>query len=267
MKNKRLIALISIFAFLILIVILCSTLFTVKNVSVKWLTVLPQGHELIGQDKNIAGSIKQGGSVFLYDKDEAISTLEEKYPYLNVVKIETKFPNKLVIQVTNRQEFFAVKITDNCYVALDGYGKVLKNYTGLEYNALEKGVKPICVEVKEMALNADDFTVGKVANISKVSNILSVLYNQILGKNYAEYAAISVFPNITIDLGYNSSITIDTTWENVSVQITKISSKLSNKISFGLTAYEQAKKDNVVNSTIVVRELNNGSFDGELVAK
>ena len=263
MKNKRLIILISIFAFLILIVILCSTLFTVKTVSVNWLRRLPEGHLLINKDDEISANVKKGGSIFLFEKDDAIEVLEEKYPYLNVVKIETKFPNKLVLHVADRQELFGIKLNDDCYIILDGTNKVLNKYNALQYSALS--VKPICVTIKEQSLNADDFVVGKIANISKVSTVLHSISNALNVLGYEEVDAKGLLNNIEIDLSYNSTITLKTNFANLSIQINKIYSQLNQKIINGLTYYNTAHNEGKSNGVIVVRELTGGSIEGEFV--
>ena len=265
MKNKRLIILISIFAFIILVVILCSTLFTVKTVSVNWLTRLPEGHILINKDDDIAADVEKGGSIFLYDKQSAITSLEESYPYLKVVKVETKFPNKLVVHVADRQEVFALKINDNCYVVLDGECKVLTKYNALQYSAIS--LPPICVEIKEQTLVADDFEVGKVANISRISTILSNVYSALTNCGYEDVYMKQVIQNITIDLGYNASLVLDTSYANLSVKINKIHNNLYNKLVFGLAAYNEARAEGSqqTNGVIVIRELSNGKLDGEFV--
>ena len=65
MKNKRLIILLSVFAFLVLIAVLCSTVFTVKKVQVNWLTTKAIFTE---SDETIIKDVKKGESVFLVDK-------------------------------------------------------------------------------------------------------------------------------------------------------------------------------------------------------
>ncbi len=263
MKNKRLIALISIFAFLILIVILCSTLFTVKQISVNWLTQLPAGHELIGKDDAIASSINKGGSVFLYDKKLAQITLEEKYPYLNVVKLETKFPNQIVLHVADRQEFYALKLNDNCYAVLDGDGKVLNKYNALQYEALEEGDKPIYVEVRQFSLNEADFVVGKVVNISRVSTILNAIYTETLKQGYDVVSARNIYENVVVDLGYNSTVQINTKAHNIAIKITRISSRLNEKIEFGIEVYNSARANGKRDVLIEVYE----RADGRLAAE
>lgn len=266
MKNKRLIILISIFAFLILVVILCSTLFTVNTITVNWLTRLPEGHILINKDDEIANSIEKGGSIFLYDKNEAIIQIEEKFPYLNVVKIETKFPNKLVLHVADRQEMFALKINNNCYAIIDGTSKVLAKYNAVQYEALSlTSNPPVLVTVEDQAISEEDVVVGKNANISRVSSVLHSSYEALKRHGYKEIDAKGFIKQINIDLGYNSNVTILTTY-NIGIKITKISENLTDKIVGGITAYNIAHDEGKSNGIIVVRQLSSGVIEGEFVS-
>ena len=90
------------------------SLFTLQKVSVNWLTSKYQLNSV--KDYELVDEIKMGQSIFLVQKDEIISTLEKNNPYLRVVSIETKFPNKLVIHSAERESLFAVKLSDNEYV-------------------------------------------------------------------------------------------------------------------------------------------------------
>ena len=99
MKNKKLIALLSILGFLAIIVLLCSTVFTLKTVNVNWLTTRYKLSD-VTSDKIIEdNNFDFGGSIFFLKKDKIVSSLEEKYPYIKVVSVETNFPNKITLQL------------------------------------------------------------------------------------------------------------------------------------------------------------------------
>ena len=123
MKNKRLVILLSVFSFLVLIAVLCSTVFTVKSVSLNWLTTRVN---FVDMDNEITANVELGESVFLVDKGAIIQKLERKYPYLKVVSAEVKFPNKLVLHTAERQELYSLKIKSNSYAILDSDCKVLR---------------------------------------------------------------------------------------------------------------------------------------------
>ena len=77
MKNKKLVILLSILGFLAVVVLLCSTVFTLKTVKVNWLTTRYKlssvTNEEIIEDKNF----DFGGSIFFLKKDKIASRLEE----------------------------------------------------------------------------------------------------------------------------------------------------------------------------------------------
>ena len=95
MKNKKLIGLLIVLAFITVLVVLNSTLFTLQSISVNWLTTKCELETL--KDYTMVDSIEKGESIFLVKKDKIVENLEKKYSYLRVVSIETKFPNKIVI--------------------------------------------------------------------------------------------------------------------------------------------------------------------------
>ena len=72
MKNKRLVIILSVFSFLVLIAVLCSTVFTVKSVSLNWLTFKSA---FVDMDDEITSNVELGESVFLVDKKAIINKL------------------------------------------------------------------------------------------------------------------------------------------------------------------------------------------------
>ena len=85
MKNKRLVILLSVFAFLVLIVVLCSTVFTVKKVQLQWLTTK---ENFSSTDNEVASDVKKGDSVFLVDKKEITKKI-----YNNIIEESKKKEN------------------------------------------------------------------------------------------------------------------------------------------------------------------------------
>ena len=168
MKNKRLVIILSVFAFLVLIAVLCSTVFTVKEVSINWLTTSPN---ITQSDEEFAADVEKGESVFLVDKDAIIRKLEEKYPYLRVVSVEVKFPNKLVLHTAERQELYSLKIKDNKHAILDSDCKVLRIVTDSQLSAIT--VKPIRVDVNGYSIKENVFEVSKVAELGWIKNVLN----------------------------------------------------------------------------------------------
>ena len=127
-KKRNIIILCSVLVALIgLLVTLCLTTFSLKSISVDFRTstmnVTATQEEIIG-----AGKFSKK-CVLFYNKDKAKENIEEAYPYLKVINIETKFPSSFVIHVAERQEVYAV--TDGEKTAfLDEGLKVLRVESG-----------------------------------------------------------------------------------------------------------------------------------------
>lgn len=125
MKNKKLMVCIIIFAFLVTVVILASTIFALQNVSVSFLSTTDK---FTGKENLIieSGNFKYGNNILFLNKQNHIKQLEKNNPYLKVVNIETFFPNSVVINCAERVEVFAIKLEDNTYIYCDEDFKVLK---------------------------------------------------------------------------------------------------------------------------------------------
>ena len=117
--------LLSILAFLTVLIVINSTLFTLQKVSINWLTTKYMIDLNGTKDYNITDEVDVGGSIFMLQKDDISAHLEKEFPYLRVVSIETKFPNKLVIHSAERESLYAVSMGNNMYAILDEMGKVL----------------------------------------------------------------------------------------------------------------------------------------------
>lgn len=138
MKNKKLLICMVIFAFLVTVVILTSTIFALQNVTINFVSTTDK---FVGVEQSLieSGNFKYGSNVLFLNKNNYISKLEKNNPYLKVVNIETVFPNKLVVNCAQRTEVFAIKLQDNSYIICDEDFKVLKklnSFTNSPDNAI-----------------------------------------------------------------------------------------------------------------------------------
>lgn len=137
MKNKSLVIILSVLAFIVLLVILSSTIFCLKTVEVSFysntINLTDKESEIIE-----SGKFKYNASIFFTNKNKYKKNIEEANPYIKVINIETNFPNKLTINCIERNELFAIKSyennTLNGYMILDDELKVLKNDISYENN-------------------------------------------------------------------------------------------------------------------------------------
>ena len=169
MKSKRLIVMLCALAFLTVLIVVNSTIFTLQKVSINWLTSTIQLENLNNYD--LTNSVSRGGSIFLVNKQKIIAKLEKDNSYLRVVSIETVFPNKLVIHSAERESLYAIRMTsvegsaDYKYAIVDELGKVL-DFTSSAIFAQNDGTKPIRVVFEDIPLKADDF----ISFYPKISN-------------------------------------------------------------------------------------------------
>lgn len=228
MKNKRLVILLSVFAFLVLIVVLCSTVFTVKKVQLQWLTTKVN---FSSTDNEVASDVKKGDSVFLVDKKEITKKLEDDFPYIKVVSLEIKFPNKLIIHSAERQELFDIKVKDNSHYILDGECKVLR----ASNDANVKGAIP--VTVTNYAFPDGTFSVSQVADLGYVSGIMNNLYKALLTNGYENVDMISNISAVQIDVtGYNENLEIK--MGGVTIKVSKITSNLFQKLNMAVATFD-----------------------------
>ena len=116
-----------------LVVLLAYTFFALRHIEVDFRTsknnVTVTNQEIID-----AGDIDMGGTVFFRDKEKYVQNIEEEYPYIKVINIETVFPNKFVIHVAERQEVYALEGEDYFYVC-DEELRVLRISDNLDFSS------------------------------------------------------------------------------------------------------------------------------------
>jgi len=129
LKTKRLAIILSVFAAVVLIVVLCSTVFTITNIELKFYNTPVKLNTLTKDTVAAHARFNYSESVFLASKKEYTKNIEEKLPYAKVVAIETVFPNTLRVCVIERQEVFVLKKAGG-YIVCDSDFKVLRTGAG-----------------------------------------------------------------------------------------------------------------------------------------
>lgn len=266
MKSKRLIVVLCVLAVLTVLIVINSTLFTLQNISVNWLTTKC---ELTGvKDYDIIDNVSKGGSIFLVDKDEISGMLEKKYPYLNVVSIETKFPNKIVIHSAERETLYAIKLSDSQYAVLDEKGKVLS----LENDSIfaghdgDLGNRPIKVLFDDISISDRDFNVGAIVGQEYISNLLTILSHSLRESNYTPTTSKGVLKEINVSqkLGILTNTTTSvlsfTTRCGITMDIENFENCTTDKLLLAFARYNELQKESVVSRSIVVFENKNGEI-------
>ncbi|MGN0795567.1 MAG: FtsQ-type POTRA domain-containing protein [Christensenellales bacterium] len=110
--DKRVLALIIIFAIIALTLILCATVFLLRDIEVGYAV---KGEEAIVSSEEIisASGLKLNKNVLFISEKQIVSNIQTKYPQVKVINVERVFPNKVIIYVTVRVPVVAVSVGDS----------------------------------------------------------------------------------------------------------------------------------------------------------
>ena len=128
-KNSKIAIIVSVFAVIVLIVVLSSTVFSIHRAQVIWYNTPNSTLNKLSDDNALSISQAKSKSVFLFDRKNAISNLEKNYPELRVVNLEVQWPNILKIHAVQREQVYALLVADGKYAIVDQYFKVLDTTT------------------------------------------------------------------------------------------------------------------------------------------
>ncbi len=251
MKSKKLIVFITILSVLTVLVVLNSTIFTLQTVDINWLTTKNEMRNY--KDYDIVDSVGKGGSIFLVKKGIITEKLEKKYYYINVVSIETKFPNRIVLHCAEREPMYAVDIGDGKYAVLDETGKVLRisNSSIFAESDLDLGARPIRVKFDGFAISADNFVLGEMVKADRVAKILDNLSYTLRESNYMPTTSKGVFKHINIVASgdNNSEINLQTR-NGMLMRLKNAEDYTTDKFLLALGLYNEKHQDGVVDGTI-----------------
>lgn len=252
MKNKKLIGILIILVFLTVLVVLNSTLFTLQTISINWLTTKYNLEDV--KDYTMVEDINKGESIFLIKKDEIASSLEKKYPYLRVVSIETKFPNKLVIHSAERESMFALKLEDNKYAVVDELGKVLQLSNSSIFAGSDLGAKPIKVTLNSVAINEKDYIPGQIIDNETIVNIISQTSKSLRESNYIPTTSKGIFLSLDItNKGDNIELYFKTR-SGISIVLKDAMTNMTDKFLIALERYNYFHQEGVVTGQVEVWE-------------
>lgn len=252
MKNKKLIGILIVLAFLTVLVILNSTLFTLQTISINWLTTKYNLEDI--KDYTMVEDINKGESIFLIKKSKIASSLEKKYPYLRVVSIETKFPNKLVIHSAERESMFAIKLEDNKYAVVDELGKVLQLSNSSIFAGSDLGVKPIRITLNSVAINENDYIPGQAIDNETIVDVICQTSKSLRESNYVPTTSKGVFLSLDItNRGDNIELYFKTR-NGISIVLKDAMTHMTDKFLLALERYNYFHQEGVVAGEIEVWE-------------
>lgn len=262
MKKRSQLIILSVLIFVVIFVVLSSSIFSFSEMGVDYLTTTINLN-LSQEEIFNASKLEFGKSIFFVDKSSAVKNVEKSNPYIKVVNIETVFPNKLIFHVAERQELFAVKY-ENKYLILDDEGKVLK-------------IKDNFINTAENAILLDNYDVNKTASQNDI-NTKSQIFHEYkegefvvnkeglisLAKTLKEWKTSYVHLRAHI-------ISISTIGEDLfinmrcglTIKVFHSSVDLSNKINLAFSIYDKA--EDVENKTLLeIRSVKNQNGNYEL---
>lgn len=123
-------------------------LFTLFGLKLDLVTVKTHNADAMFESESFAQEVReqsglnQNTSVFFINKNRVMASLEHAFPQMQVINIETVFPNRLVVHVAKREELFAIASQNSpSYFIVDKDFKVLdivatQNYVSTPQNAI-----------------------------------------------------------------------------------------------------------------------------------
>lgn len=220
------------FGIIAVLLILFWTLFALSKVTVSFSTSLE--NLTVSKEEIVkAGEFRKGASVIFEGKTKSIKKIEkyvsknENFAYIKVENIETVFPNKFVIHISEREELFAIPFQDN-FLICDRDLRVLRiapEYSSDSSNAiLLEGLS-----IENENLNVGDFLKVEEKNITKLYSAF-VKNNRNLGEQRSKFEKIEVthYQDDYTKKGY-VALTLRT-FAGRTFEICNIDFALSNKI-------------------------------------
>ncbi len=192
MRKRSLTIMFSLFALIILVVVLSSTIFSLSKVELSFAEIPTLYSSKDSEEILNSGKFKQGQSIFLVSKKQHIKNIEENYPRLRVLNVETRFPNKLVVTVIERQDFLALYNSGvDKYYIVDGQMKVLR----IVNDSASIGTISKCLVTQ----NLSSYTFGDFIKYDNEIKILASLQEAFWRCGYSEKQANQWVKSVYVD--------------------------------------------------------------------
>lgn len=249
MKNKRLAIFLIILTFLTVFVVLSSAIFSLKFVEINYMSNVDV---LTGQQSQIieSGNFRYGENVFFSSKSNYTKNLEKSNPYLRVINIETKFPNKLVINAVERKECYVIKLSNNKYAVTDEYMKVLK-LLDVYKNTANNGI-----EIKNTDISAQNVAEGDFFALE--NDYFKALFNSFREWRISYDEVKEKIESIQLNFNKIGQLLISMR-SGVKIVIENSINQISDKINYAFSIYDTTSKngeevDYTQNGTIYIYE-------------
>ena len=239
-KNAKIAVVVIVLAVIALIVVLCSTVFAVQSARLVWYNTPTSSLSALSDEKALEISGMQGESVFILDKDAAIQNLESKYTNLRVRDIEVVWPNIVNIHVVERQQVYAIKLSNGEYAITDEYLKVLDVVSSFD----STNINPVLLSISGLE---GSYEKGDTVDF-KYSQTFIDVYNAFLslGRDLTEMRAMFESMEYT-----NAKMTIKTHFD-VDIIVDNPTQNTIGKINAALIAFDYLETEDYGKLTLEV---------------
>ena len=241
MKNARLLVILGVFVFLTAIIVLGSTVFTLNTVEIGWLSTTKVLSATSDSKLIESAEFEKGESVFLLDKEKYRNKLEQNNPYIKVINLEIKFPNKLKVTVVEREELYVLKVVNTksysgySYVYLDYDLKVLK-ITDSEVVANQQNPAILTIDGPGVNYTVNDFEAGEFTDLP-VKEMLKSIGSMLSSTGYTNNLTKALLKTINVHHDVSTTVNIKTTY-GLNLKLINATHKTSQKMLEALSVYE-----------------------------
>ena len=231
-----------------LFVLLAFTLFSLRSIKVDYRT---STLNLTATEQEIIDSadFKMNTSVLFHGKKGYINKIENAFPYIKVVNIETVFPSRFVVHVAEREAIYALK-GESGYLICDDEFKILEIEKTFQNDAiLLSGVSYKGIEKEGEFLNVENFP---------------LIYSYLYENGVRTQDAIALINEITFGTKYDNILGLDLPYFSMSMTngqtytILNCSYGLQSKIGLFKELYGQIF--NYIGQTLTLVDENNQSY-------
>lgn len=250
MRIKKILIPIISAIFLITVICVSFSAFTVKEVNVSFATYIKHDDTVeISETLN-----KYNGKNLLFIKKENIVKEIEINPYFKVSSIEKGFPNILKISVEERREVFAIAYKNKEYFA-DYEGKILSKVKDGDFHN--------CLYVQFKNVDIEDVCIGEKIESDDIELISSSL--SLINEN-ANFGSVKKVVVEKVFDGENHINITFITYSSVEIVVYKTERLGKEKISTAFNLYNHENNDyRKSNNKIIVHDLENSETGFQVV--
>ena len=254
--NRRLIVLLSLFAFIVFIIVLSSTVFSLNQAQVNFLSTT---NNLSASEQTIVNSAEfdYGESIFFIDRQAYIDKIELSNPYIKVVGLEIAFPSKLIIHAVERNEMFAFKLSNNTYAITDNELKVLE----IRQTFVNTNQNAILVNNADYTVPTENALLGTIVNMPEAYiNLIKSFGTHSFEWDYNLANLRGNIKALMLNYEEDNQLLIEMR-QGVQIVVKQANLKMSDKLQMAFSVYDSEAIDRTRGILLVLEQI-----DGEIVA-